>query len=165
MRTVALSSVLLCAACNGIPGADSPEALSRAVFEAVRTGNQDEFLARQMQMSDVEELCPMLPASARADVEATLQFARDEAIRSFVACRDLVRFEGARFVRADRSTGGLITTLRWPSCEGTLSFEHMRVKFDVQGTEGSFIVTEVTSTAKRWLFQGGVRLCEGPARS
>jgi hypothetical protein len=140
---------------------ESPESLARAVFETVRTRNLDAFLSYQLQMKDLEAQCPALDATSRAEAQTELALARDEAARSFDACLRVVRLEGARFVRADRSPDAILN-FRWPSCQSTLSFEFLRLTFDVGGTAGTLLITKVAFIGGRWVFQDGVRLCEGP---
>jgi hypothetical protein len=151
---------LVTGAC-GTSGGDSPEVLARAVFEAVRAGDQNLFLSYQRKLADVQAVCPMLTAEAQMEVVAELQSAQDDAIRSLASCRQAVDFSKAKFVRADRSPSDIIT-FRWASCTGALTFSFMRVEFDSAGTAGSLIISTVATLGNRWVFEGGVRLCEGP---
>lgn len=160
MRTWLALPCLLLVAC-GSGAIESPESLARSVFEAVRTRNQNAFLSYQEQMTDLELQCPALDAASRAEAQSELNLARDEAIRSLEGCLQLVRLDGARFVRADRSPA-VILNFRWTSCQSTLSFEFLRVTFDVGGTPGTLLVSKVANIGGRWVFQDGVRLCEGP---
>jgi hypothetical protein len=157
----ALWMAVLCAACGG-GKIDSPETLAQAAFEATAAGDQARFLEKQLQIADLDRHCPGWSPASRAEAEAELAAARDEAVRSFVACRQEVRLDGARFLTADRSPSAIVH-FRWPGCDSALSFSWLRVHFDVAGTRGTLLVTEVASIGGRWLFRGGVRLCEGSA--
>lgn len=159
MRRALLTPLAFLLSC-GTGALESPESLGRAVFDTVRTGNQSAFLGYQLRLADLELQCPALDAASRAEIQADLAAARDEAVRSFAACLEQVSFAGARFLSIDRSPSDILN-FRWPSCEGALHFEWLRVHFDTAGTPGSLLVTGVAAIGGRWVFRGGVRLCEG----
>ncbi len=148
------------AACGG-GKVESPESVAQAVFEAVRNHDQTAFLARMTQTSDIDAQCPGLSAASRMEAEVELGLARDEAIRSFNACIQAVKFDGTAFQSAERSPS-TIQALRWPGCNTYLVFDWLRVSFTSPTTPGTMLVTKVASIGNRWVFQSGVRLCAGP---
>lgn len=161
IRMMRMLPVLLGVACGG-GRAESPESLAAAVFDAVRDGDQARFLTFQAKIADMDRQCPGLDASARAEVVESLRVGEEEAKASFDACRQGVRFAAARFLRADRSPSSL-QNFRWTQCRAALTYEFLRVSFDAGGAAGSLAVTQVSDIGGRWVYQGGVRLCEGPA--
>src|SRR5207253_2013495 len=119
------------------------------------------FFSLQAQLTDYVRICPAMTDQDKTEAGVELDMARTEALKSYNSCRDLVRFDGAVFQSATRSTpDGEIVNLRFHGCQPTLSFPKMRVLFTRNGMRGNIYVQNVIDLNGRWVHRSGVSICE-----